>query len=98
MFLDAIGEKPESNRRNSHRGIWTKTSYNKDIKGKEIDVFLLDERWDRDPLPCQTRRKWCEETVLIDALHNKHGWCTDFLYGGNDGKGSCCKKDEEVSY
>merc|ERR1719509_76201 len=31
--------------------------------GREIDVIMLDERWNRDPLPCETRRDYCNQQV-----------------------------------
>lgn len=27
-------------------------------QGKEVDIVLLDGRWDRDDLPCAVRRQW----------------------------------------
>jgi len=66
---------------------------------KEIDIFLLDERYNRSPLPCHVRRKFCLEDVLgnkTQSLQYKTEWCKDFLYGGLDGKGTCCNYDEEI--
>ena len=31
-----------------------------------IDVFVLDERYDREPMPCETRRDYCNDVVLPD--------------------------------
>lgn len=75
----------------------------------EVDVFLLDERYDREPLPCWTNRKYCEAVLQAGAANgrnSRHAWCVDFLIGSNgtggvgvDGVGtggSCCRKDEEI--
>ena len=96
LYLDALGVPQNDVRRSSLRGLWTKNTINN--KHGDIDMFHLDGRYDRPPLPCHVRRRWCEETVLPDEKHSKHGWCFDFLRGGNDGKGTCCKKDEEIYY
>jgi hypothetical protein len=29
-----------------------------------VDVFLLDGRYHREPLPCETRRAYCEQLIL----------------------------------
>jgi hypothetical protein len=39
-------------RRNVHRGLWTVHTLNKGVPGRDVDVFLLDERYNRSPLPC----------------------------------------------
>jgi alkaline phosphatase D len=65
---------------------------------KDIDIFFLDERFNRQPLPCYMRREWCETVVLIDSNHRKYGWCNDFLHGGVDNEGSCCKLDELIYF
>eukprot|EP00611_Tribonema_gayanum_P005967 TRINITY_DN151_c0_g1_i3.p1 TRINITY_DN151_c0_g1~~TRINITY_DN151_c0_g1_i3.p1 ORF type:complete len:494 (+),score=147.18 TRINITY_DN151_c0_g1_i3:660-2141(+) len=99
LFLDAIGEAADSPRRNVHRGMWGVHTLNRGVPGREIDVFLLDERYNRSPLPCHMRRQWCEEEVLApdaDAADTHAAWCQDFLYGGQDGKGTCCKYDEQI--
>ncbi|KAH7425893.1 hypothetical protein KP509_11G076600 [Ceratopteris richardii] len=66
--------------------------------GQSIDVFLLDEWYYRDTLPCYTRRNFCEKVALPDSQHPKHAWCLDFLKGGKLNHGSCCKKDEDIYY
>ncbi|CAN0409767.1 unnamed protein product, partial [Discosporangium mesarthrocarpum] len=59
MFLDAMGESRDSPRRNVHRGMHHKYVFNKGTD-REIEVLLLDERYDRTPLPCYIRRDFCE--------------------------------------
>ncbi|MCO5609407.1 hypothetical protein L7F22_063633 [Adiantum nelumboides] len=98
FFLDAIGEPNESPRRQTGRGIEWKHTMDAGDVGQSIDIFLLDERYYRDTLPCYTRRKFCEKIALADQQHPKHAWCLDFLQGGDLDKGSCCKKDENVFY
>ncbi|CAM6118223.1 unnamed protein product [Calypogeia fissa] len=97
IFLDAIGEPNSSPRRNRGRGIEWKYTLNEDRPGQEIDIFLLDERYNRGTLPCHTRREFCK-AVLAIANHPKHAWCEDFLHGGDLGMGSCCSKDDEIFY
>ena len=59
LFLDAIGEPQSSPRRNSANGIEFKYTFNADgPKNRKIDVFVLDERYERDSLPCGIRREW----------------------------------------
>jgi len=102
MFFDAIGVASDSPRRNADRGGYWKYTLNENTNTKdgkkEIDVFFLDERFDRMPLPCQVRRDWCEIDILnyTDPYPNKYGWCDDFLNGGDIGEGSCCKTDERI--
>lgn len=98
FFLDAIGEPSESTRRKPGRGIEWKYTINAGVLGQSIDIFLLDERYYRDTLPCYTRRAFCEKVALADPQHAKHAWCVDFLQGGKLHNGSCCKKDENVFY
>ncbi|KAG1658589.1 hypothetical protein FOA52_016201 [Chlamydomonas sp. UWO 241] len=120
LFLDAIGEPAGSVRRSSTTGLqaaFTLYGPQPDSDGdsgsvgplKSIDrsvhVVLLDERFDRDPLPCERRRAWCEG-VLGDpgaAGPGADAWCTDFLRddrdsgGGALGGGSCCARDEALA-
>jgi len=91
MYLDAIGESQSSPRRGAGRGAWGKYTFNNGDAA--VDVFLLDERFDRDPLPCDTRRAYCEDVVLPDttgAYRHDRAFCEDFLGGG------CCDKDETI--
>eukprot|EP00250_Pteridium_aquilinum_P024614 c2932_g1_i2 orf=363-1439(-) len=98
LFLDAIGERMGSPRRHPGRGIEWQHTLNAGNPEKSIDVFLLDERYYRDTLPCHTRRLFCEKIALADSQHPKHAWCLDFLRGEKLHSGSCCKKDENVFY
>lgn len=98
MYLDAIGESPVSPRRASNRGAWTKHSFNADPEDPHsmlVDVFILDERYEREPLPCQTRRAFCEHELAL-GTSTSAAWCEDFLFGGPLGEGSCCNKDEKI--
>ncbi|CAM9750791.1 unnamed protein product, partial [Phaeothamnion confervicola] len=85
MFLDAIGEPADSIRRNVHRGVWHKYTLNEGAAGHEIDVFMLDGRYERDVLPCYMRREWCEKVVIPASGHHHHAWCINLLHGGPDG-------------
>ncbi|KAL2619841.1 hypothetical protein R1flu_000046 [Riccia fluitans] len=96
LFLDAFGVPSESPRRIKDRGIYWKHTLNEGIQGKEIDVILLDERFDRDSKPCEIRREFCKLVAGPDPRKYKHEWCKDFLSGGTDGRGSCCSKDERI--
>ncbi|KAI5079699.1 hypothetical protein GOP47_0005178 [Adiantum capillus-veneris] len=98
FFLDAIGEPNESPRRQPGRGIEWKHTMDAGDVNQSIDILLLDERYYRDTLPCYTRRMFCEKVALADQQHPKHAWCLDFLQEGKLGKGSCCKKDEDIAY
>ena len=102
MYLDAIGESPESVRRGSERGAWYQYSFNAnegDDKSFLVDVFLLDERYERSPLPCETRRSYCEQVLRgVHASSSEIAWCKDFLLGGPVGRGSCCDKDERIFF
>lgn len=55
MFLDALGEPQDSPRRSSDTGLQAHYVLNAGQAGREIDVLLLDERYERDTLPCQVR-------------------------------------------
>ncbi|CAN0371596.1 unnamed protein product [Ectocarpus fasciculatus] len=101
MYLDAIGEDRNSPRRNAHQGMWHKHVLNSGTD-REIEVFLLDERYDRDTKPCYLRRSYCEKILEdMDAGGNATShtvWCTDFLRGGHGGNGSCCQHDEKIFF
>ncbi|CAN0212970.1 unnamed protein product [Pylaiella littoralis] len=104
MFLDAIGEDRNSPRRNAHQGMWHKHILNEGTD-REIEVFLLDERYDRTPKPCYVRQQYCEEILDAqdaggddDIEHFNTAWCTDFLKGGHGGDGSCCRHDERIFF
>jgi alkaline phosphatase D len=93
MYLDAVGVSPTSPRRDHFKGAFAKYSYRSNHAGdsKLVEVFLLDERYDRATLPCEVRREWCTDVVLPDPDHNKWGWCNDYLTNGN-----CCSVDESI--
>eukprot|EP00903_Cladosiphon_okamuranus_P013391 g12479.t1 len=101
MYLDAIGEDRDSPRRNAHQGMWHKHVLNQDTD-REIEVFLLDERYDREPKPCYVRQEYCDRILGdLDAGGNVTSqtvWCTDFLRGGHGGNGSCCRNDERIFF
>lgn len=63
-----------------------------------MDVFLLDERWNREELPCWTQREYCEAVIASGPSQNKYRWCTDLLLSGSalTGGGTCCDKDEKI--
>ena len=103
MYLDAIGEAPDSPRRGADRGAWHKYSFNsnkEDDSSFSVDIFLLDERYERSALPCQTRRSYCEQVLQDQTAHgaSEAAWCQDFLRSGLLGTGSCCSKDERIFF
>ena len=104
MFLDAIGESKSSPRRGASRGLWFKETLNKGMKDAEIDIFLLDERYERDTISCDSRRDYCKYAVLKDNenlySNSEKAFCQDFLYDEdyNEHQGSCCDKDEKIFY
>jgi hypothetical protein len=63
VFLDAIGEDAGSIRRLGNRGIFEHRVLNRGHKGRDVDLVLLDERYERVPLPCHTRRDFCQPSV-----------------------------------
>lgn len=69
MFLDAIGEARDSVRRNTLRGIYDRVTLNAGQAGKEVEVLLLDERYERVPLPCHTRRRYCQADIAKSKWH-----------------------------
>lgn len=72
--------------------------------GSEIDIFLLDERYERDVIPCENRRAYCELVLdpvrsLSSSARTAHNiaWCQNFLLSGVvPGTGACCDKDEQI--
>lgn len=98
MFLDAIGSR-DPRRRSSINGL--ETSYLLPLEGDQaMQVILLDERWSRDPLPCQMRRGWCDSVLNSSSKQdpNAVAFCSDFLRNdGSLGVGSCCSKDERLA-
>ena len=86
LILDFLDDPMDSNRRRSSNGL----EYDVRISD-DVHLWFLDERWYRDPLPCEIRRSWCTDTVLPNLSHNKHGWCTDYLI-----EGGCCNATQEV--
>ena len=93
LYLDALGVAADSPRRKAFRGAYEKFSYKSGSAAspKVVEVFLLDERYDRSPLPCHVRRDWCTSEVLPFPDHNRWGWCNDYVNDGN-----CCSLDEEI--
>lgn len=77
-------------RRNVDRGAYDKYTLNKHLSvSSQIDLFILDERYERSTLPCDTRREYCRNIVFADqngyslSKNDKDQvpWCYDFLYG-----------------
>jgi alkaline phosphatase D len=102
MYLDAIGEPQGSPRRGALRGAWAKYTLNAGLdRSISVDVFLLDERYNRDPLPCETRWDYCTLVVFPDTTDrytHDRPFCNDFVAGGPTNKGSCCDKDEKIFF
>lgn len=96
MFLDAIGEAADSERRKDLRGAWG--AHTLDANGVEVEVFLLDERYNREELPCWTQRDYCQAILDAGPSQHKYQWCADFLLNGSalTGGASCCDKDEKL--
>jgi alkaline phosphatase D len=94
-YLDAVGVAPDSPRRGAFRPAYHKYTYASGSPSlpRKVDIFFLDERYDRAPLPCHIRRTWCEAVVLLDPTHKKHGWCKDYT----ENEGSCCRADDEIA-
>ena len=67
VFLDAIGEDAGSSRRLGDRGIYEHRVLNRGHKGKDVDLVLLDERYERVPLPCHARAEFCKPAVEKSA-------------------------------
>jgi len=57
VFLDAIGEARDSVRRNSARGIYDWQQLGAGME--RVDVIMLDERYERAPMPCHVQRELC---------------------------------------
>lgn len=95
-----MGVSGNSPRRNSMRGIEFEYIINAG-QTDEIRLYLLDERYNRDPLPCYTKRAYCLDILQNYPNNPKYGWCNDFLNGyvsGSTKFGSCCDKDETIYY
>lgn len=58
VFLDALGEPLDSVRRLGNRGIYEWQVLNGGTQF-EVDLLLLDERYERVPLPCHTAARMC---------------------------------------
>eukprot|EP01039_Chlorochromonas_danica_P000349 gene350-374_t len=103
LFLDAIGENVDSPRRNAHRGAYETVTFNEG-EGSQVDMFILDERYERDPLPCEARADYCEAVLSSSSSSTswhhlaEKAWCEDFLHGGLHGRGSCCRTDEDIFF
>eukprot|EP00210_Caulerpa_lentillifera_P006441 g6153.t1 len=97
LFLDAIGVEQESVRRRVFGGLEYKYTLNANLpRDQQVDVFLLDERYNRDALPCGVRREWCNG-ILSEGEEGTYNyvWCSDFLNtGGPASMGSCCGADD----
>ena len=69
--MDALGELQDSVRRSDTQGLQFKYTLNAEGPADQvIDVFVLDERYERDPLPCGVRREWSgilSETVTSEC-------------------------------
>jgi hypothetical protein len=84
------------------RGAWVQYSLNEHVPRSQIDVFLLDERYERDNLPCHTRRDYCTHVLnpVFESSFsaNNIAWCEDFLISGSalGDSGSCCARDEQI--
>ena len=58
VFLDALGEPLDSVRRFGNRGLYDWQVLNGGTP-YAVDLVLLDERYEREPLPCHTRARMC---------------------------------------
>ncbi|CAI5985314.1 unnamed protein product [Closterium sp. NIES-64] len=97
VFLDALGAPKEDPRRDRGDGIQAVYHLNEALPGQQIDVFLLDERYYRENLPCHVRREFCTSVMDLDRPHSWRSWCGDFL--GREvprNRWSCCDKDEKL--
>lgn len=99
-YLDAIGEPQSSPRRAPGIGVEHLYTLNSGRKSKEIDIFLLDERYYRDPLPCYLRKDYCFKAVLHNSSHPDFVWCKDLIKGNRakERGGSCCDKDQKLFF
>lgn len=99
MFLDAVGEDPLSIRRAESRGAWAKHTLRTSGKSKggmPIDVYLLDERYEREVVPCWTRRDFCDAVLSGPEGSADFAQCHDLFVGDDLLGGSCCAKDEAL--
>ncbi|PSC67028.1 Clavaminate synthase isoform B, partial [Micractinium conductrix] len=84
IFLDAIGVPTDSPRRAAQQGIEWAYKLNPGT-AQEVDLVLLDERYERAPLPCEIRDDWCckggatgKEGSCCKADRSIYsGWCTE---------------------
>jgi hypothetical protein len=73
-YLDLLGESGSSLRRRSGRGAFERVRiYEDSDKGHAMDVYVLDEHYDRAPLPCEFVRDVClaaarNQTVCLQLL------------------------------
>ncbi|GBF97189.1 hypothetical protein Rsub_10050 [Raphidocelis subcapitata] len=114
VFLDGLGDPQSSPRRGSATGLeaayrWPSGSASpppplspgdaRSSPGDYIDLVLLDGRYDRDTLPCSTRREWCRQIMTQPGLGPSDfqwAWCRDmYVDGGPSGGGACCARDEQ---
>lgn len=104
IYLDGIGEPQDSPRRSQLNGLQTVVRLNAAADSspgrasRAIDVFLLDQRYFRTPLPCSVRAKWCEGVLSSRRSGDSDAvWCRDFLVDdGATGRGSCCAADDDL--
>ena len=57
IYLDALGVPASSPRRAAQQGIQWAYKLNPGTR-QEVDLVLLDERYERAPLPCEMREDW----------------------------------------
>lgn len=96
VFLDAMGATREDPRRDRGDGIQAVHHLNAALPGQQIDLFLLDERYYREGLPCHIRRDFCASVLALGQTHSWREWCGDFLGQVTKKRWSCCDKDEKL--
>ena len=79
LYLDAVGEPQSSPRRSAVSGLQAAVSMNSGTPDQQIDLFLLDERFDRTPISCSTYAGCaCNCCVHVPGLYLFHtvsgGW------------------------
>ncbi|KAI8466011.1 MAG: hypothetical protein J3K34DRAFT_435005 [Monoraphidium minutum] len=65
-----------------------------------VDLILLDERYERETLPCGNRAEFCRRVFAAPVQYGpgtfERALCEEwFVSGGAGGGGSCCRKDDE---
>eukprot|EP00921_Rhytidocystis_pertsovi_P024304 GHVQ01039091.1.p1 GENE.GHVQ01039091.1~~GHVQ01039091.1.p1 ORF type:complete len:680 (+),score=59.72 GHVQ01039091.1:452-2491(+) len=91
IFLDGMLEPQDSSRRSGTSGMEYLYMYNKGDKKKEISVFLLDERYYREPVPCEVHWDRCQEALKNNETQASFkSFCEDFMIRGI----GCCAKDD----